>query len=68
VPQVAVELGAMSMVARPNYPIENVREFQRRLYIVAKRIQERSIHAVLPTLRSDVLPEVDNDPETEEVE
>jgi hypothetical protein len=33
------------MVARPNNPIEKVRELQRRLYIAAKRKQERRSHA-----------------------
>ena len=34
------------MVARPNHPIEKVRELQRRLYIAAKCKQERDFHAV----------------------
>ena len=33
------------MVARPNNPIEKVRELQRRLYIAAKRVRGRRIHA-----------------------
>jgi hypothetical protein len=33
------------MVARPNHPIEKVRQLQRRLYIAAKRNQERRFHA-----------------------
>ena len=44
------------MVARPNYPIENVRELQRRLYIAAKCNQERRFHALYDRIwRSDVL-------------
>ena len=34
------------MVARPNYPLENVRELQHRLYNAAKCQQEMSFHAV----------------------
>ena len=46
------------MVARPNNPIEKVRELQRRLYIAAKRNEERRLHALSDELwRSDVLPE-----------
>ena len=33
------------MVARPNNPIEKVRELQRPLYIAAKRNRERRFHA-----------------------
>jgi hypothetical protein len=34
------------MVAqRPNHPIDNVRELQRRLFIAAKRHRERRLHA-----------------------
>ena len=44
------------MVARPNNPIEKVRELQRRLYIVAKRNEERRFHALYDEFwRSDVL-------------
>ena len=42
------------MVTRPNHPPEKVRELQRRLYIAAKRKQERRFHA-LWIWRSDVL-------------
>ena len=35
------------MVARPNHPIENVRELQRRLYIAAKRQRLRRFHESL---------------------
>ena len=34
------------MVARPNHPIEKVRELQRQLYIAAKRNEERRFHAL----------------------
>ena len=34
------------MVARPNNPIEKVRELQRWLYIAAKRNRERRFHAL----------------------
>jgi hypothetical protein len=44
------------MVARPNNPIEKVRELQRRLYIAAKRNEERRFHALYDAFwRSDVL-------------
>ena len=44
------------MVARPNNPIEKVRELQRRLYIAAKRNEERRFHALYDRIwRSDVL-------------
>ncbi len=44
------------MVARPNHPIEKVRELQRRLYIAAKRNGERRFHALYDRIwRSDVL-------------
>ena len=44
------------MVARPNHPIEKVRELQRRLYIAAKCNQERRFHALYDRIwRSDVL-------------
>ena len=44
------------MVARPNNPTEKVRELQRRLYIAAKRNQERRFHALYDRIwRSDVL-------------
>src|SRR5260221_3745328 len=44
------------MVTRPNHPIEKVRELQRRLYIVAKRNEERRFHALYDRIwRSDVL-------------
>ena len=44
------------MVARPNHPIENVRELQRRLYIAAKCKQERRFHALYDRIwRGDVL-------------
>jgi hypothetical protein len=33
------------MVERPNNPIDKVRELQRRLYIAAKRNEERRFHA-----------------------
>jgi hypothetical protein len=46
------------MVARPNNPIEKVRELQRRLYIAAKRKRERRFHAWAEGIwRSDVPPE-----------
>jgi len=49
------------MVARPNNPIEKVRELQRRLYIAAKRKRERRFHAWASSIWwSDVLPEVWN--------
>jgi group II intron reverse transcriptase/maturase len=44
------------MVARPNNPIDKVRELQRRLYTVAKRKRERRFHALYDRIwRSDVL-------------
>ena len=44
------------MVARPNNPIEKVRELQRRLYIAAKRNEERRFYALYDEFwRSDVL-------------
>lgn len=44
------------MVTRPNNPPEKVRELQRRLYIAAKRNQERRFHALYDRIwRSDVL-------------
>lgn len=44
------------MVARPNHPVEKVRELQRRLYIAAKRNEERRFHALYDRIRrSDVL-------------
>lgn len=44
------------MVARPNYPVDKVRELQRRLYRVAKRQQERRFHALYDRIwRGDVL-------------
>jgi group II intron reverse transcriptase/maturase len=44
------------MVARPNNPIDKVRELQRRLYIAAKRKRERRFHALFDRIwRSDVL-------------
>ncbi len=44
------------MVARPNNPIDKVRELQRRLYIAAKRKRERRFHALYDRIwRSDVL-------------
>ena len=44
------------MVARPNHPIDKVRELQRRLYIAAKRKRERRFHALYDRIwRSDVL-------------
>ena len=44
------------MVARPNHPIDKVRELQRRLYIAAKRNEERRFHALYDRIwRSDVL-------------
>lgn len=46
------------MVDRPNYPIDKVRELQRRLYSVAKRQRERRFHALYDRIwRSDVLRE-----------
>jgi group II intron reverse transcriptase/maturase len=49
------------MVARPNHPIEKVRELQRRLYIAAKRNEERRFHALYDRIwRSDVLLEAWN--------
>lgn len=44
------------MVARPNYPIDKVRELQRRLYASAKGCRERRFHALFDRIhRSDVL-------------
>jgi hypothetical protein len=44
------------MVARPNHPLEKVRELQRRLYIAAKCHQQRRFHALYDRIRqSDVL-------------
>jgi len=44
------------MVARPNNPIDKVRKLQRRLFIAAKRNQERRFHALYDRIwRSDVL-------------
>jgi group II intron reverse transcriptase/maturase len=44
------------MVARPNYPIDKVRELQRSLYRVAKRQRERRFHALYDRIwRGDVL-------------
>jgi group II intron reverse transcriptase/maturase len=44
------------MVARPNNPIDKVRELQRSLFIAAKRNRERRFHALYDRLwRSDVL-------------
>lgn len=44
------------MVARPNNPTDKVRELQRRLYIAAKRNEERRFHALYDRIwRSDVL-------------
>lgn len=44
------------MVARPNNPIDKVRELQRRLYIAAKCHRERRFHALYDRIwRSDVL-------------
>jgi group II intron reverse transcriptase/maturase len=44
------------MVARPNHPIDNVRQLQRRLYIAAKCNQERRFHALYDRIwRRDVL-------------
>jgi len=49
------------MVARPNHPIENVRQLQRRLYIAAKCHRERRFHALYDRIwRSDVLLEAWN--------
>jgi group II intron reverse transcriptase/maturase len=46
------------MVARPKYPIDKVRELQRKLYIAAKRNRERRFHALYDRIwRSDVLSE-----------
>lgn len=46
------------MVARPNNPLDKVRELQRRLYIAAKRNRERRFHALYDRIaRSDVLRE-----------
>ena len=47
------------MVRGPNHPPEKVRQLQRRLYIAAKRNEERRFHA-LGTWRSDVPPEAWN--------
>jgi hypothetical protein len=55
------------MVARPNNPIEKVRELQRQLYIAAKRKRERRFHARAEGIwQSDVLPEVWNPDVTQE--
>jgi group II intron reverse transcriptase/maturase len=44
------------MVARPNHPIDKVRELQRKLYVSAKRNRERRFHALYDRIwRSDVL-------------
>jgi len=46
------------MVARPKYPLDKVRELQRKLYIAAKRNRERRFHALYDRIwRSDVLSE-----------
>ena len=46
------------MVARPNNPIDKVRELQRRLFIAAKRNRDRRFHALYDRLwRGDVLQE-----------
>ncbi|HTE86664.1 MAG TPA: group II intron reverse transcriptase/maturase [Dehalococcoidia bacterium] len=46
------------MVARPNYPLDKVRQLQRRLYTAAKCHRERRFHALYDRLwRSDVLSE-----------
>jgi hypothetical protein len=44
------------MVARPNHPIDKVRELQRQLYIAAERNRERRFHW-LWIWRGDVLSE-----------
>src|SRR5437867_579706 len=44
------------MVARPNHPIDKVRELQRSLFMAAKRNRERRFHALYDRIwRSDVL-------------
>jgi len=44
------------MVARPNYPVDKVRELQRSLFKAAKRQGERRFHALYDRIwRSDVL-------------
>ncbi len=44
------------MVARPNHPIDKVRELQRSLFIAAKRNRARRFHALYDRLwRGDVL-------------
>ena len=44
------------MVARPKYPVDKVRELQRRLFIAAKRSRERRFHALYDRIwRGDVL-------------
>ena len=44
------------MVARPNHPVDKVRELQRSLYRVAKRQGERRFHALYDRIwRGDVL-------------
>lgn len=46
------------MVARPNNPLDKVRELQRSLYIAAKRSRERRFHALYDRIwRVDVLRE-----------
>lgn len=46
------------MVARPNNPIDKVRELQRRLFIAAKQQPERRFHALYDRIwRGDVLTE-----------
>jgi group II intron reverse transcriptase/maturase len=46
------------MVARPNHPVDKVRQLQRSLYSAAKRHRERRFHALYDRIwRSDVLAE-----------
>jgi hypothetical protein len=46
------------MAAKPNNPVEKVRELQRKLYLAAKRSPGRRFHALYDRIcRGDVLAE-----------